>query len=1436
MIDPQQRIFLESAWEALEQAGYDAEGYVGAIGVYGGMSQSRYLLNLLSDRELMASTNSLQVRLSNDKDHLPTRVSYKLNLRGPSINVQTACSTSLVAIHMACRGLLNNECDMALAGGVSIGAQQKAGYLYQPEGIASPDGHCRAFDARAQGMVGGSGVGVVVLKRLSDALADGDRIRAVIKGSAINNDGSVKAGYTAPSINGQSEVIALSQALAGVEARSISYVEAHGTGTALGDPIEIAALTQAFGASTQEKGFCAIGSVKSNIGHLDAAAGVTGLIKTVLMLEHGNIPASLHYEQPNPKIDFGNIPFYVNARLKEWEANGEPRRAGVSSFGMGGTNAHVVLEEAPELKPSGQSRSHQLWVLSARSQSALDQATANLAACLEGNGEVNLADAAYTLQVGRKGFGKRRVMVSAGLEETIEGLASFKGTIDGEAAGEAKAVIYLFTGQGGQYEKMGRGLYQQEKVFRNEVDRCSEMLKVELGLDLRRVIYPGEHWGSGTESLKETWLAQPALFVVEYALAKLWKSWGIEPKGMMGHSIGEYVAACLAGVFTLEEGLKMVAVRGRMMQEAPGGLMISVELAEREAEGLLKEVGMDNGVSVAAVNGPKLSVLSGPRQMVEQLEQELRNRRVNYQRLETSHAFHSGVMDGVVDRFVEEVKKVKLRAPVLRYVSNVTGKWITKEETTDPTYWGRHLRQTVRFSEGIQEILKGGEKVLLEIGPGQTLSSLARMHLGKDSGSIALSTSRHREDAQEDEAYLLKTLGRLWISGVKVNWAGFYASERRHRVPLPTYPFERQRYWVAMKTPSAPAVTNGRKRPDINEWFYAAHWNQFVPLAADNVGERKLSWLMFVSGSEFDQQLVKELVQCGQEVVAVRPGSRFEKTNSGYLIRIGAREDYEDLIGTLRASGQLPDRIVHLWSVMPDLSKDADERFGKSQAVGFYSLLYLTQALARWNVTQAFQLEVITSGAQVTGREKTRPENATILGLCKVIPQEYRHITCRVIDVVIAKSKAHLMREAKMMAEELRTFPSDKVVAYRKQSRWVQTFIPAPPTGRLRKIGISDRLRPRGVYLITGGLGKVGLALGGHLARTAQAKLVLVGRYGLMPKEQWGRWLDTHEATDTTTRRIRQIQEFEKMGAEVSVVGADVAAEDQMRLALAKVQRQYGRIHGVIHAAGIPEHKAIQELTVEDCERQFQAKVRGLYVLAKVLKGRQLDFCYLTSSLAAVLGGLGFGAYAAGNLFMDAFAQKQNQDSTFPWISVNWDGWEFRTDTPEGTTAMTLAEGLEVFGRGFLVPGSSGVVISTQDLPGQIDKWINLEASSGKEAATKSPLKLHQRPAISSAYVAPRNETEQQIAERWQDLLGLETVGIHDDFFALGGHSLLATQVVSQMRNVFKVELPLRTLFENPTIAQLAECVETMLFEALEKLSEEEAQTLLGESDRLNNE
>lgn len=804
VMDPQHRLFLESAWEALENAGYESESYPGAIGVYAGAGPNYYILNVFSSPKHVEALGSFMMQVVNRGEFMPTRVSYELNLTGPSINVQTACSTSLVAVHVACQSLLHGECDMALAGGVAVNVPQKLGYLYQEGSIASADGHCRVFDASAAGTVGGNGLGIVVLKRLTEALEDGDNILAVIKGSAINNDGSFKAGFTAPSVRGQAEVIAEAHALAGVDPESITFLEAHGTATPIGDPIEIKALTQAFRAETEKRGFCALGSVKSNIGHVDTAAGVAGLIKTILSLKHKMIPPSLNFQQPNPKLNLDTSPFYVNTALSEWKATKTPRRAGVSSFGLGGTNAHAILEEAPQTESSEASREYQLLVISAKTQSALETATANLRRHFEQHPEINLADAAYTLQVGRRAFEFRRMLVCRDVSDALAALEPLdaRRVFSGYQEPGEKKVAFMFSGQGAQYVHMGAELYDTEDVFREHVDECAEILKRPLGMDLRDVLYPVEgRFEEAERQLGQTAIIQPALFVIESAMARLFMEWGIKPYAMIGHSLGEYTAAHISGVLSLKDALLLVATRGRLMQSMPEGAMLSIPLPAVEVQSLLGD-----HVSLASINAPGLCTASGTVDEINALQKQLEAQNIDCRLLRISHAAHSQMMDGMLADFASLFNQVKLNAPSLPFISNVTGNWITAQEAIDPAYWVKHLRQTVRFADGVRELMKIEDCVLLEVGPGQTLSTFARQTMGRESSHPVLNSMRHPNERHSDVLHLLNTLGKLWMSGVPVSWSALSSGERRRRVALPTYPFERQRYWVERRF--APSVAS----------------------------------------------------------------------------------------------------------------------------------------------------------------------------------------------------------------------------------------------------------------------------------------------------------------------------------------------------------------------------------------------------------------------------------------------------------------------------------------------------------------------------------------------------------------------------------------------------------------------------------------------------
>jgi acyl transferase domain-containing protein len=1421
LIDPQHRLFLEHAWEALENAGYAAGERGLRTGVYAGESINSYLLsNLYPNRELIESAGGFQVVINNDRDYLATHIAYKLNLTGPALSVQTACSTSLVAVHLACQGLLNRECDMALSGGVSVGVPQGEGAFHQEGGIISPDGHCRAFDARAQGTVKGNGVGVVVLKRLEDALRDGDNVHAIIKGTAINNDGSLKVGFTAPSIDGQASVIEEALALADVEAKTITYIETHGTGTSLGDPIEVAALTQAFRTQTAAKNYCAIGSVKTNIGHTDAAAGVAGLIKTVLALEHKQIPPSLNFTQPNPNIDFAGSPFFVNTELTAWETNGTPRRAGVSSFGIGGTNVHVVLEEAPDVETrSGSPRLH-LLTLSAKTATALETARLNLAAHLKRHSEINLADVAFTLQRGRRSFAHRLALVCRDAEEAAAALEAGDEKqlqMDVQKSSQPPPVAFMFTGQGAQYVQMARELYETEQSFTVDVTECCKLLRLYLRTDLRDVLYPSPARAEkASEQLKQTQLTQPALFVIEYALAQLWMRWGVRPAALIGHSIGEYVAACIAGIFTLEDALKIVVERGRLMQQAPHGAMLAVPLSEKE---LLSR--LNGELSLAAVNAPSLCVLSGKVEPIERFERKLGEEGLVCRRLHTSHALHSAMMEPLLETFAAKLRDVKISPAQIPIVSTLTGTWMTADEASDADYWARQLRQTVRFADGLGEILKESETVLLEIGPGQTLSALAKQQA---ENRVVLSSLRHPQDSQSDVAYVLRTLGRLWTAGVEIDWPALHEEEpERKRIPLPTYPFERRRYWIDPPRSDAKKTDALKRRHTPADYLYVPSWKRTAAPVLKDKDTEKSCWVVFADPCGVGAQIVRHLESEGKFVINVMASEQFDKLGERvFALNPHHRGNYESLMKEIRALDKVPARIVHLWGVTPDVATPSNfDWYTETQGRGFYSLIYLAQVLGEHGLTDEVQIEVVTNHMQeVIGDESLLPEKATVLGPCKVIPQEYANIKCRVVDISLpVPGSVDEERLAENLIGEFAAPASEDLVAWRGRHRWVQIF---EPLGQA-VVEEKPRLRERGVYLLTGS-SDIDLALARYLAGAVHARLILLG---------------------DETLPLAEVQALEETGAEVLTLKADFTSREAVAEIISQARARFGEINGVIHSASVTSGGMVQLKTKEMVAPVFAPKVLGTRALQSALEGSDLDFFVLFSTSLALTGVFGQVDYCAANAFLDAFAHANTVHGDFTvsidWHVPQWETWqeeslasvpEFQAQFAETRAAygVKLDEGVELF-RQVLSNLQPQVIVSTQDFQALIDEQQRAASMSLLDQLQTSVTVARTRTEADGDYVPPRNEVEAAMAALWEELFGLQRLSVNDNFFELGGNSLLGIQLISRVRKDFQIELPLNALFESPTAAGLAAAIaETRLREK----EAEELERLLREIESLS--
>ena len=1415
LMDPQQRLLLEVGWAALEHAGYDPGTIRQPVGVFAGARTNTYLFSLIAHDEIVRSVGAFHLGLGNDLGFLTTRLSHVFNLTGPSCAVQTACSTSLVAVHLAVQSLRRGESSVALAGGVAVNVPHRVGYRAEDGGVLSPDGHCRVFDADARGTVFGSGVGVVVLKLLSRAVADGDCVHAVIKGTAVNNDGSLKASFTAPSVRGQVAVIQAALRDAGVAADSIGYVEAHGTGTLLGDAIEVRALTKAYRAETARTGFCALGSVKSNVGHLDAAAGMAGLIKVVESMREEILPPTLHYRAPNPQLSFDDSPFYVNTEVRPWPNSGGPRRAGVSAFGVGGTNAHLIVEEAPPREASIASRPWQLLVWSGNTSEAAATVGFNLARHLRETPDACLADVAFTLQTGRRRLPWRRALVcqnAASAASAIEA-GALDAISDEDRSGEA-SVLFMFPGQGSQRPGMARELYEHERAFREPFDICADLLAGEFSLDLRGALY-GD---SPTAPLDETWLAQPAVFATEYALARLWESWGVRPAAMIGHSIGEFVAACLAGVLSLEDAVRLVAVRGRLMQEMAPGAMFAVALG---AEALEPWLGADAWVS--AVNAPDSCTVGGTIERVTELEHELQAAGHGLQRLRTSHAYHTPMMRAAAARFVEVVERVRFGSIRIPYVSTMTGDWATEALVRDPAYWGEQLHAPVQFGRAIDTLLREGSRLTLEVGPGQGLSRLIRRR--GDATAFATLASA----GQSDMSAMLKATGQLWTAGVDIDWRAVSGPEPRRRVPLPTYPFERHRYWIdrpssgEAQAPAALPAARATKIADVGQWFWTPSWTlaRIVDGGAAHP-RRDQSWLVFADSYGVGSRIVAALQEAGADVIAVSQGDSWQQTSTdAFTIAPGDPNGYRLLAQALARDGRRAENILYSWGVVPpEHAPDTGAFFEAFQAAGLHGLVHVARELTEGTGWTTRHMYVVSNDAhRIERQDVPHPAKSTAVAFCRVLSQE-TDVRARFIDIAFGDVVEDPDATVGKIIREL-DHETLHVVAHRGANRWRAQYEPLPIES---DASAPFPLRSKGVYLITGGLGAVGQLIARYLAESCGARVVLTGRTAMPPREQWPSLIERTAESDPLVQKLIALTAIDAAGGEVRVVTADATDADQMRAAVDYCYRELGGLHGVIHGAGVTSgaslFRMVRDTSPEHCREQASPKALGLYAIEAALQGRAVDFVLAMSSNAAVLGGLGFLSYAAANAAMDAFvAARSGRESGTRWMSANWDHWPAETkkyldvSTSMDDYAMTVEEARDATRIVMTQCARGQVVVSTGDLRSRLAVWVSESSSGpiGAAAAGYGQAPLNARPALQTPYVPPRTEYERRIAEAWAAFLGVTPVGVTDDFFELGGQSLLAVKMMAEVSRSLGVELPLRSLFEGPTVEQLARAAEELV-------------------------
>ncbi|CAG0974770.1 phthiocerol/phenolphthiocerol synthesis type-I polyketide synthase C [Burkholderiales bacterium] len=1242
LTDPAHRLFLECAWECLESAGVVPGRSAPVTGVFGGYEGNYQQLVLDTNDEVRRDVGlSLPVRIGNSLDFLTTRVSHKLDLTGPSFGVMAACATSLMAVDLAVQSLRRGECEVALAGGSTILLPRVSGYIAGVEGMHSPSGRLRPFDAEADGTIFGSGAGVVALRPLADALAAGNPIHAIIRGSASSNDGNPpgKESFVAPSAEGQ--IIAIEAALrdAGVSPDTIGYVEAHGTGTRLGDPVEVAALTEVYRRHTGRTGFCSLGSVKGNVGHLRCGAGVASLIKACLALEHRTLPPLANFGRPNPRIDFAGSPFFVHADARRWDAGSAPRRAAVSSFGFGGSNVHVVLEEHRPEPSRPSSRGMPLLPVSARSQSALARRVGDLQAHLDGHPELLAADVAHTLQVGRRAFAHRACFLADGPTLASAGRTFRRPLASDVAPASGATPVFLFPGQGSQRRGAGRELYAAEPLFRGIVDECAESLAPALDVDIRALLGYGESRGADADNgefLRRTANAQPALFVVGYATARLFMSWGVTPAAMLGHSLGELVAACLAGVFSLADGLKLVAARARLMQDCEPGSMAAVFLPEMQLAPRLPAA-----LEIAAVNAPSISVVSGPTPAVADFCEALEREGVGTQRIETSHAFHSRMMEPALPAFARVLADITLSAPTIPVISNATGVPLTAAQATDPVYWSDHIRHPVRFSPGAEHLLALSHPAFVELGPGSALGDLIRRHDAQARVFAALpTTSRDGEGAAARAA-----LGGLWCAGVDVDWRAAEAGERRDLVTLPTYPFQRIRHWRDGEA-SPP--------PDTRKMLYERGFRE-DPLSAEAPPDRARPRIVLGAEPGLAAALRDRLAADGVPVMTLVPGDAFERIDEHrFRIRPDAREDWSEVFARCMATsaGKVP-HVVHLGSITGTAGPhNTAAAFDTASRAGFHSLVALTQAAHDQGICHGLDVLVVGDGiAKLDGEPGQRhAEKAALLGASRDIPLEIPGLRMRVVDVPSHDDAAvpGWLTDAVLGESGVQGAPA--LVCLRPGARHAEQLYAIPALAES-----APRLREGGVVLITGGTGGLGLVFAGSLFDLCRARLALTARWTPPPEEAWP---ERAKRDDRIGRSLAAVLALRARGAEVFIVACDTADRAQVARALEATRARYGALHGVVHAAGALQPSPVIEKTREAAARVFGAKVMGAFHLDELVADEPLDCFVHVSSQASQFPEPGQVDYAAANAVLDALAQNRARRSPGLSCAIGWGPWQ----------------------------------------------------------------------------------------------------------------------------------------------------------------------------------
>ncbi len=1438
--DPQQRLFLELGWEALEQAGYATGQVREPVGVFASANFNTYGLRFGDILDVPDMGRYMEVVMGNDKDYMASRLAYLLDLRGPALNVQSTCSSSLVSTVLACQSLQNYLCDLAIVGASAVRARQRSAYLAQ-DGATATDACCRAFDASASGMAEGFGGAAVVLKRFQDALADRDSIQAVILGQAINNDGRRKVGFPAPSMEAQREVIEEALTMAGVDPEAITYIEAHGTGTPLGDPIEVEALTQGYGQGRRGTREVALGSSKTNLGHLNTAAGLTGLIKTALCLRHKELVPSLHFEHANPHIPFQEGPFFVNTEWRDWApGRSGTRYAAVNSIGIGGNNAHVVLAEAPEPPKRDAPLPSQLLPLSARTPAALREQAVRLHQHLTAHPDLRLDDLAFTLQAGRMAFQWRLSLVCQDREDAIAGLGALIQR-DHEQWGATRAcdtrLIWLFPGVGTQEHGMGARLYRQEPIYRATLDECDQILRqlAPSAPGLLEVLFGTDGAEEAAVRLRHPLHAMTGTFVTSVATARLLQGWGLVPDGLAGHSLGQYVAAHLAGVLSLTDALDLVVARANLLQATEPGAMLAVRAPEEMVSTLLPAK-----LSLGAVNTDKLCLVSGLATDIQDFEAILKRNRVPHTRLPASRAGHSHLLEPVLPRFRETLERIVLHPLQIPMLCNLSGEWLSPEQAIQPDYWVRHLRHTVRFAAMIDTLAQEPDSVLLEVGAGSALLNMVKQHSTSFTSARRI-TSLGVKPAAAGRPELLAALGRCWQQGAAPQWRPECAGGTAGRVPLPTYPFQRSRHWIdeaqvhGNLQPSgettAPAVRavpeSGRNNP-LN-WGYLPIWAP-APATAP-VGELPACCWIFDDGQGVGRQLQQVLRQGGCQAWLIRAGDGFARSETDCTLRPEETDDVRRLVGELIECGQRPQAVFHLVNLTAgDGEAVSGSIMRRELAQGCFSLVSLLQAYSSLVGDPEFRLiQAAGQSVNLAGDESIRPARAAAQALALVAGRELPRMRCRFVDLDLHASTT--VQAQRLLTEWSALGQTDEdgpLVVWRGRLRWRRAFQPLP----LGQPEVSP-LKPGGTYLIVGGFGGIGSSLAGHLADACQARLILAGRQVPPEPANWGRYLASSAGDPRAAEKVRLCARLAQQGASVTTLALDLADEAAVTAAMADLRQRFGHIDGIIHAAGTPGGGLLQLVDAERIRDNLDAKLYGLACLYRHCADLSPDFLLLCSSLGTQTAAVGQFDNILGNLAMDAMAQ--SPETLFPVISVGWDYWlevgmiRELDAQHHAITGEHITEGIQP-GQGqallepLLAAGVPHALVSTVDMArrftqGQRD--IGRDLSAYEQMPGAAPEQRQSRPDLGLDYEAPTSELQRLLAEQWEQQLGVAPVGIRDNYLELGGDSLQAMPLVARLRELLSIDLPIRTLFEAGTIAALTDrlCHDPAEAQRLEELA-----------------